>query len=148
MTNQIKVQPVRPADRSKIIELLNTANLPVGDLPASLENFFVAIDNDNIIGAIGLEVYGKYGLLRSLIVHPDHRKQSVAGKLIHELENNACDAGLEAIYLLTETAPAYFEKKGFMRVLREDVPAAVQRSSEFSHVCPSSAIVMKKSILK
>jgi amino-acid N-acetyltransferase len=49
--------------------------------------------------------------------------------------------------LLTETAPGYFETKGYQQITRADVPEEVQQSSEFSHVCPQSAIVMKKIIL-
>ena len=148
MLNQIEVKSVNQSDRSNIIDLLRTEKLPVEDLPESLDNFFVATDNNKIIGAIGLELYDKYGLLRSLIVNSDYRNQHVAGELIKALEKKAAGAGLSTVYLLTETAPLYFEKKGYARILRDDVPDVVKQSSEFRHVCPTSAIVMKKSISK
>jgi amino-acid N-acetyltransferase len=49
---------------------------------------------------------------------------------------------LKAIYLLTETARDFFQKKGFTAVHREQVPEEVKASSEFAHVCPTSAVVM------
>jgi len=50
------------------------------------------------------------------------------------------------LFLLTETAPEYFKNKGFAQAGRKLVATEVQDSSECSHVCPWSAIVMKKSI--
>jgi amino-acid N-acetyltransferase len=45
---------------------------------------------------------------------------------------------------LTTTAERYFPKFGFERIERNDVPASVQASVEFTSACPSSAIVMRK----
>lgn len=64
--------------RDKIIELLAAEKLPVDDLPETLDNFIVAIQDGEVIGIGGVEVYAKYGLLRSLAVHPEHRKAGIA----------------------------------------------------------------------
>jgi amino-acid N-acetyltransferase len=126
---------------------LQSEKLPVEDLPAGLDNFFIASDHDNVIGAIGLEKYNNCGLLRSLVVNKDYRNEKIAAKLVRHLEKKAKDLGVDCIYLLTETAPDYFEKKGYEKIKRDEVPAGLQSSSEFSHVCPQSAIVMKKYIV-
>jgi amino-acid N-acetyltransferase len=130
--------------RTQIIELLAAEKLPVDDLPETLDNFIVAIQDGAVVGVGGIEVYGNYGLLRSLAVHPEYRGAGIAGKLLARLDNISKQKGLSELYLLTETAPAYFEQKNYNKITREDVPADVQRSSEFSHVCPVSAIAMKK----
>ena len=127
-----------------VIALLSSENLPTGDLPATLKNFLVTTENEELIGVVGLETYGKYGLLRSLAVRSDSRNQNVAGKLIKEIESIAAAEGLKAIFLLTETAPDYFSRKGYYIVSRTEIPSEVRQSSEFSHVCPQSAIAMKK----
>jgi amino-acid N-acetyltransferase len=132
--------------RENIVALLTAEKLPVEDLPATLENFLIAKQNDEVIGVAGLEIYGDYGLLRSLAVSPAFRGQGVAGTLLRQIETLANSKGLKAICLLTETVPGYFDRKGYSRISRSDVPAEVQRSSEFSHVCPQSAIVMMKNI--
>jgi amino-acid N-acetyltransferase len=139
---------IEPAtnERESIAATLSAEKLPADDLPATMDNFFMALENGQLTGVIGLEIYGAYGLLRSLAVLPEFRKRGVAGELIGRLENHAAAKGLEALYLLTETAPVYFLKKGFTKIGRDDVPDEVKQSSEFSHVCPVSAIVMKKSI--
>lgn len=132
--------------RESIMTLLSAEKLPVADLPSTLENFLVASQDDEITGVVGLEIYGDYGLLRSLTVRNDLRGQGIADKLIIQIESLAISKGLKGIYLLTETAPDYFDRKGYSKITRADVPAEVQQSSEFSHVCPQSAIVMKKNL--
>lgn len=132
--------------RDKIVELLVAEKLPVADLPDTLDNFIVAIQDGDVVGVGGVEVYGNYGLLRSLAVHPEHRSTGIASKLLARLDSLSKKNGLSALYLLTETAAAYFERKKYIKITREDVPAEVQVSSEFSHVCPLSAIVMIKKL--
>ena len=127
-----------------IAAILSAEKLPVDDLPEPLDNFLVAVDGEQLIGVIGLEIYGGYGLLRSLAVLPGHRNRGIAGKLIQQLEDLATSRDLTELYLLTETAPGYFVRKGFRKITRDMVPDDVKKSSEFSHVCPVSAIVMKK----
>ena len=132
--------------RQSIVSLLSTEKLPVDDLPAVLDDFIVATLNDEVIGVAGLEVYGDYGLLRSLAVSPALRGQGIANKLLQQIEALAGTKGLKAIYLLTETAPEYFDRKNYTKITRADIPAQVQQSSEFSYACPQSAIVMKKTL--
>lgn len=132
--------------RAGIEALLAENKLPVNDLPESLENFFAAINNNELIGVIGLEIYGRYGLLRSLAVKSGNRNQGIARLLVAKIEAFAKSKGLEAIYLLTETADKYFESRHYERIARTEVPEDVQQSSEFSFVCPQSAVTMKKMI--
>jgi amino-acid N-acetyltransferase len=130
--------------REAITTMLIAEKLPVDDLPKTLDNFLVATEDGKLIGVIGLEKYDDYGLLRSLAVLPDYRNKGVAAQLIGHLEKST---GLKELYLLTETASKYFAGKGFQKITRDEVPEGVKMSSEFSHVCPVSAIVMKKSIV-
>jgi len=135
-----------PPMRAEIIALLQSQQLPVEDLPSQLTDFFVSQEDGKLIGLIGMEQYDEYGLLRSMVVHPDFRNQQIAAALVDTLEQRATAAGIKALYLLTETAAEYFSKKGFSTVQRELVPDAVKVSTEFSHVCPVSATVMVKQI--
>ena len=147
MGTQIEIKEGNNGYRQLIVTLLQSGKLPVEDLPAELDNFFIALDcNNNVVGAVGLEKYNKCGLLRSLVVNKDYRNENIAGKLIKQIEEKAKDLGVDCIYLLTETAPDYFTGKGYKKIKREEVPADLQSSAEFSHVCPQSAIVMYKYI--
>lgn len=132
--------------RESFIALLSSEKLPVDDLPGMLENCYVAIENQTVIGTIGLEIYGEYGLLRSLATDKTFRNRGIAGELIHQIETIAREKHLIAIYLLTETALDFFEHKNYKIVARTDIPEPVQQSTEFSHVCPQSAIAMAKQL--
>lgn len=133
-------------NRDAIVAILTAEKLPVADLPGTLDNFFAAIENGQLAGVIGLEIHGAYGLLRSLVVLPGYRNIGLAGRLIEQLEILAASLGLQEVYLLTETAAGYFTGKHFLAITRDEVPDEIKQSSEFSHMCPVSAIVMKKSI--
>ena len=131
-----------------IIELLKSENLPTDGITDDLENFLIAIENNVVCGAIGMEIYGKYALIRSLVVKNDSRNEGLAGRLILNVEDHAIKHEVIALFLLTETASTYFNKKGFNEIARTEVPIEVQQSIEFRYLCPQSAIVMKKSVVK
>jgi amino-acid N-acetyltransferase len=139
---------IKPAElyRDNVVELLTSQKLPTGDLPGLLKNFFVAVDDGMVTGVAGLEVYGNYGLLRSLAVNADLQKKGIGAMLLDKIETLAAEKKLEAIYLLTETAKDYFENKGYEHIARMDIPEEVKAASEFTHVCPESAIAMQKSL--
>jgi N-acetylglutamate synthase-like GNAT family acetyltransferase len=131
-----------------IQELLLQNKLPVEDLETGKQTFWIVEDGENIAGAIALEPYGAYGLLRSMATHENYRNQGIAALLVQALLTEARHSGIKEIYLLTETAETYFSKKGFKKIHRDDVPEDIKQSKEFSHICPSSAIVMKKETQK
>lgn len=145
-TNVIQFRRVTNELKPSIVSLLLAEKLPVEDLPATMEHFFVAMNGDEVIGAIGLEKYDRYGLLRSAVVNKNFRNRKIASELVNLLENLAVTKGIDSMYLLTETASTYFSRKGYKSESRENVPLPVQASSEFSHTCPVSAVVMKKSL--
>ena len=132
--------------RNEMINLLKSNNLPAEDLPKELDEFYTAMDGQRIVGLIGMERYSHYGLLRSMVVHPDYRNKQIAKKLVQLLEQKAASSGIITMYLLTETAENYFSRNNYQLITREEVPEELLRSSEFSHVCPLSATVMKKEL--
>jgi amino-acid N-acetyltransferase len=146
MGNKIDINQANSKNREAIVSLLQSEGLPVEDLSQELRHFFIATDSRYVIGAIGLETYERNGLLRSLVVKPEYRKMKIAASLVSELEKLAKTLGLQNIYLLTETAQDYFSKKGYETIARDLAPETLKQSTEFSHVCPGSAILMKKTL--
>lgn len=132
--------------RNEMINLLKSNNLPAEDLPKELDEFYTAMDGQRIVGLIGMERYSHYGLLRSMVVHPEYRNKQIAKKLVQLLEQKAASSGIITMYLLTETAEKYFSRNNYQLITRKEVPEPLFRSSEFSHVCPVSATVMKKEL--
>jgi amino-acid N-acetyltransferase len=122
--------------------LLKSSNLPADDLDYKKDLLVGYYENDALVGTGGLEIYGTYALLRSLSVKLGIRGKAVGSTIYDYLVTEAKKRELKAIYLLTETAHGFFLKKGFTDIRREMVPDEVKASSEFSHVCPTTAAVM------
>ena len=142
----MEIRSAQP-NRAEVIILLRQAALPNEDLPVSLVNFVAAMSNGELIGVAGIETYGNNGLLRSVVVKPEYRNKGIAGQLIAAIEEMALAKGIDQLVLLTETAAAYFESRGFKRINRDEAPETIKTSSEFSHVCPVSAIVLAKPLI-
>jgi arsenate reductase (thioredoxin) len=148
MEKKLVTQQAQAADLVAIIGLLQESNLPVEDVNHGQQQFWIIKDGDNMAGVIGIEQYGTYGLLRSLATNAAYRNRGIAAILVEGLFEFAKQQSLSSIYLLTETAEKYFEMKGFIKIERGDVPGEIKASKEFSHLCPSTAIVMKKEMSK
>lgn len=140
----VTLRPAGAGDLKRVIELLEAANLPTAGVPTTLRDFFVAQDEDLIVGAIGMEPYGRAALLRSAVVDPTARGSGVGEALVHRVLDGARERGVDELYLLTTTAERYFPRFGFAQIARSDVPSEVQESVEFREACPASAIVMRR----
>ena len=149
--SEVVTATVRPAvatDQAAVEALLRAADLPVDGVADQFEDGYVVSEGDGIVvGAGGLEVYGAYGLLRSIVVAPEWRGRGVAEALVKDRLEWGAARGLRAVYLLTTTAAHYFAKRGFSAVDRSSIPGAIRRSTEFSDICPSTAIAMELRIV-
>lgn len=134
-------------DLSTLRALLRDSELPNSDLTKRhLKHFFMVKSGNEVIGTVGLEIYGDCGLLRSLAVRQKNRGSGLGKKLVQKMESYASGLGMSEIYLLTTTAGRFFQYLGYEKVNRDEVPESVLQSEEFSQICPSSALSMKKAI--
>jgi amino-acid N-acetyltransferase len=134
------------SDKISVLTLLKNADLPIEDLTDyKLKNFMVAKHKDgSVVGVVGIEMYQKSGLLRSLAVHPSYRGKGLGRHLTREIESFACQNGIETLYLLTMTAADFFPKIGYEVMQRDKVPESIRRTEEFKNVCPVSAVCLFK----
>jgi amino-acid N-acetyltransferase len=110
----------------------------------NFSGFHVAeIPGGGVVGAIGLEVYGDTGLLRSAVVASSVRGMGIGSRLYDRLISHARDRGIHRLLLLTNTAADYFGKRGFRPIDQKTVTGAVTSSVEFSGACPSHATCME-----
>jgi amino-acid N-acetyltransferase len=141
----VRAAPAEAGERAAIEALLRAAGLPTADLAGRDDlRFWRVCDRGRVVGAIGLEPHGDVGLLRSLVVAPELRGRGLGVVLVDALEREARATGLGALVLLTQTAEAFFANRGYRRIDRAAVPAAVQASAEFRSLCPASAAAMIK----
>ncbi|GLU32958.1 arsenic resistance N-acetyltransferase ArsN2 [Trinickia caryophylli] len=145
------IRPGHSGDYEAIVSLLERDGLPVADClpepPVELR-FFVAEDpvESRLAGCIGLQHVGEVGLVRSFVVSPDHRNRGIGAQLLEALHAHARRTGMSQLYLLTTTASAFFARHGYRAIPRETAPAAIRASTEFSSLCPASAVLMTRSL--
>jgi len=137
-----RVRPAAPADLAAIERLLTASSLPLDGVRDALADFVVAEADDDIVGVAGLEIRCNDALLRSVAVDPDWRSHGLGRALVTRVISDAEARGIRALYLLTTTAEHYFPSFGFRQIAREEVPADVRETTEFSSACPASATVM------
>ena len=143
-TQGFNVRSARADDFAKVQELLRAAELPLEGLQDQFgEGYAVAQENGKLLGAVGIERYGKYGLLRSAVVAGSERGRGVGEALVLDRIDWSIRAGLGALYLLTTTAGDYFPRFGFAVVERTSVPDEIKASPEFAGICPSSSIALQ-----
>jgi protein-tyrosine-phosphatase/N-acetylglutamate synthase-like GNAT family acetyltransferase len=141
--------PISAAKRDElpeILALLEECELPKEGLVAHLSTTLVARKGGEIVGCSALELYGEFALLRSVAVKAPFRKRGVGLKLTRAALDLAKHYQVTNVYLLTMTASTFFSKIGFVRVQRSDVPENIQRSAEFTTLCPDTATAMTMSL--
>lgn len=140
---------IKDSDRKQlnnIISLLKKLDLVYEDLETHLANFLVALENKQVIGCAGYEIYEDVGLLRSVAVAPEHQGKGIGHILIERINQKAKKNGIKEFYLLTDSASDFFEKFGFNIIPRKEVDERIKKTYEYSEACPESAIVMKKNL--
>ena len=143
---RLTIRRAASEDLSALRELLSLCDLPFDGVAEHVEAFLVARGGDRLAGSVGIEPYGPDGLLRSLAVHPEHRRRRLGARLTRRALTKARRLGLRRVFLLTESAADYYPRFGFRRVPREQAPPALQASVEFASVCPVTAACMELSL--
>ena len=141
--NAASVRPARQRDLPRISALLESADLPTLGVAEHLETFLVAENGQEIIGSIGLEVYGDTALLRSAVVDEQRRGSGIGSLLYRRLIDRARALQVRKLILLTNTAEEYFRRKGFRKIDQNTVTGPITKSVEFSGACPSHAACME-----
>lgn len=143
------ISSAKKSNLSQILALLQLVNLPIEGVAEHLNDFFIIREANriagNILGCVGLEIYGGSALLRSVAVRPEYQGEGYGKDLTDRAIQYARKKGVKALFLLTDTAENYFTRAGFVKVERDEVPPEVKQSVEFTSLCPlSSACMMKK----
>lgn len=151
----VALAPARAEDLPAVCALLAASQLPVagvGDGPAAQfpAGYVVARrgaesggeSGGEIVGVAGLERYGQSGVLRSVAVAEELRGSGLGVALT--ADRLLAARGLEAVFLLTTTAAAFYPRFGFAPWPRADVPPEVASSAEFTSICPSSAACLRR----
>lgn len=130
-------------DLPGIRSLLRDNDLPFEDITqGKIEHFEISVNGASLNGTVGLEVYKKNALLRSLAIKKVQQNSGIGSILVKSILRYALEKGINKVYLLTNTAEMYFRKKGFITISRLDVPQEITETEEFASLCPASAVCM------
>jgi arsenate reductase len=140
----ITLGPAAPAELDAVRALLAADGLPVDGVADQFPAAHVlARRAGEVIGAAALEVYGRAGLLRSVVVAPGERGHGLGVALTADRLQAARSLGLDAVYLLTTTATPFYARFGFVPHDRAALPAALAASPEAATICPASAACLR-----
>lgn len=134
-----------PADLAIARQMLFDAGLPIEDV--TIEHLALVAEKEGVVcGLVGLEQFEQLGLLRSLVIAEEYRSGGLGRLLVEALEQLATDSNISELWLLTIDADGWFARLGYTEQARELAPAAIQKTEEFSSLCPGDAVLMKKSL--
>jgi amino-acid N-acetyltransferase len=102
----------------------------------------VALAGETVVGCVGAEVYGGDALLRSLAVAEAFRGRGLGDALEARMIEALKGRGVRRVALLTMTAERFFARRGFKRVARDELPAALQESEELKGACCAGGAAM------
>jgi arsenate reductase len=142
----VQIRKATPDDLPEVLQLLSEAALPIAGVADHFKNFHVALQEKQVLGAAGAEIYGEYALLRSVVVSATRRNLGVGDTLIGRVTTYLHSRGIRGIYLLTTTAGRYFLQRGYQLIERDHVPVTLQQSVEFTGACPDSAQTLYRDI--
>lgn len=141
--SDITITPATAADLDAIKALLVAAELPTAGVDDHWKTFLIARDGEKIVGCGGAEAYQFAALIRSIAVIPEYRSSGIGRRIVRQLLDRLASRGLREFYLLTTTAEAYFRKRGFKTIDRDEVHPQLLSSREFQDACPSTATCMR-----
>ena len=139
---EIHISPAVAEDLPRIKELLVANNLPTEGVDDHWRTFVVARAGETIVGCGGSEAYQFAALIRSVAVEPEYRSHGIGRRLVRQLLDRLASRGLREFYLLTTTAEAYFKRRGFKPIDRDEVHPQLLSSREFQGACPDTAGLM------
>jgi amino-acid N-acetyltransferase len=133
-----RIDKVTSSELKSARKLLLKSDLPTQGLEEA--QLWCAKDKaGRVVGVAGLEIWGRQGLLRSVVVKAENRQGGVGKALVKRVLKEAKARNLAESYLLTETAPNFFSKFGFKHATRSSVRGNVLNSVEFRKACPDTA---------
>jgi len=142
----LSIDTIDPDELDPVADLLAAHDLPHQDIQDSPAVFYQARRAGQRVAIGGLETCPPDALLRSLLVLDEQQGQGIGSAVCKSLENRARRQGIETVYLLTTTASGFFADRGYERIDRQDAPEPIQATTEFSQLCPDSAVCMAKEL--
>lgn len=140
----ISLEPADDGTLPYVTTLLEKNGLPSRDVRTKPDRFYIGCAGGDPVGIGRIERHGTNGLLRSVVIEQSARGNGFGAAICEALETEARADGVETLYLLTTTVPAFFSNRGYVEIERTDAPTSIQQTTEFEDLCPTTTAGMKK----
>lgn len=127
------IRKARKSDLSKIIKLLKygatsgkVLTRSKSDILQNIKNFFVCIEDNEIVGCVSLEVYSpKLAEIRSLVVDPAYQRKGIGSLLVESCLIKARKERIFEILAITDKGQ-FFTELGFKKSIEEKQPMFIK----------------------
>ena len=129
----MKVEKARISDVPQIYEMVNSfaekdemLARALSEIYENLRDYFVIRDSDNrVIACVALHIsWADIAEIKSLAVKETSQGKGIGARLVKACLDEARELGIPSIFCLTYK-PAFFEKQGFHRVDKMELPRKV-----------------------
>jgi amino-acid N-acetyltransferase len=144
---EILISGATADDIPLIKQLLVDNELPTEGVDDHWKTFVIARDGTDIVGCGGAEAHKLAALIRSIAVADSYRDRGIGRRIVRQLLDRLASRGIREFYLLTTTAQAYFAKRGFKPIGREEIHPQLLDSAELRGACPDTAVCMRLMML-
>lgn len=127
-----ELRGARGEDLEAIDALIIAEHLPAFRTGEFLDTFWVLDREDRLVGCVGLEVYGRAALLRSVITSPELRGQGYGDVLVRKAFHEAQARRVKRLYLFTMDKAPFFARHGFERCTMDDFEPAARHCSQYT----------------
>ncbi len=136
------ILPARSEHMERVRHLLAGVGLPPKYMTDDRAgDVLVVADESGIVGCVALEAQDDAAVLHSLAVVPERRGGGLGWMLAETVVERARAAGVQRLYLLTESASDFFaEKLGFHKIERSSVDHKIALTRHFKE---SAGVAMR-----
>ncbi|WP_017725982.1 GNAT family N-acetyltransferase [Halalkalibacterium ligniniphilum] len=129
---------VRKADEADLLEikqLVVKAGLQASGIEENLNDFLVVeTEEQEMIGTVGLECFGKQGLLRSFVIDSQKWTGQHSVAFLQLALAHAKQKQIETIYLYARQSSELFQQLGFAEVEKAAVPFLLRKAPYYQQV--------------
>lgn len=137
-----RFRPANAGDAPEIEQLVSASGLTATGTEQRLPTTIVS-EHDGLLTATAcVEDFGSTGLLRSVAVRDDLRGQGLGLLVVAAALHEAGRRGVQDAALFTESAAPFFERLGFRRIERSELPTSIQESAQAADECSATAAAM------
>jgi len=124
--------PLKSWERGAVSAVLAKAGLATDGVEEAHHLFWrFETDEEMPVGFGGLELYGQDALLRSVVTLPPLRNKGIGTAIVAALEAEADLRGSGAIWIVSQAAAPFFERRGYAKCAPAVVPDLIRASPEF-----------------